>query len=172
MSAARLRILAGLQRRLRVPARSFSTPARELEGGDQAGTLPSKKQRDPGVPEQTSRSTPPELMQAPNRAEVWAVSQNPRSKAKSASKGRIGAGLGPREEAIWFSDPETGAWHPLSGQRWAGARHLLERSRFLDPGVSVNAPLKVQEGERALERALPGPPTLISPFAAAFAFRI
>ncbi len=76
MSASRFRAAHRLSQQLRLSQRTFASTARQLDS-----TAVSTTNRE-GIPETTDASgQPTETMQAPNRHDIWARSQQPRSKA-------------------------------------------------------------------------------------------
>ncbi|KAK1769347.1 hypothetical protein QBC33DRAFT_513561 [Phialemonium atrogriseum] len=81
MSASRLRSMQRLSRQLALSQRAFATTARQLEAGP---AVPAKKAET--APQVTEGPAPTEVKQAPNRADIWAPSQRPRSKAMTGPR--------------------------------------------------------------------------------------
>ncbi|TPX14344.1 uncharacterized protein E0L32_005540 [Thyridium curvatum] len=98
MSATRLRAAYRLPQQLRLAQRSFATTGRQLE--QQSTTVPAESNSPrnpdnaPGAAVADPAAQPPaHIDQAPNRAGIWARSQQPRDKAMT----------GPRFEQTDFS---------------------------------------------------------------------
>lgn len=70
-----------LSRQLALSQRAFATTARQLEAGP---AVPAKKAET--APQVTEGPAPTEVKQAPNRADIWAPSQRPRSKAMTGPR--------------------------------------------------------------------------------------
>ncbi|EJT81383.1 hypothetical protein GGTG_01364 [Gaeumannomyces tritici R3-111a-1] len=88
MSGTSLRAARQLASRARLSARGFAVSARQL---DSAAAVATPKETAPQTTDPSAQPT--EVLQAPNRTDVWARSQKPRSKAMT----------GPRFEQTDFS---------------------------------------------------------------------
>lgn len=75
MSTASLRTLGGLTRRVRVPARAFTTTARQFEAATQNS-----------VPVEAEVDSKAISQQAPNRVGIWARGQRARTQAMTGPR--------------------------------------------------------------------------------------
>ncbi|CAI4219524.1 unnamed protein product [Parascedosporium putredinis] len=75
MSTASLRTLGGLTRRVRVPARAFTTTARQFEAATQNS-----------VPVEAEADSKAISQQAPNRVGIWARGQRARAQAMTGPR--------------------------------------------------------------------------------------
>jgi hypothetical protein len=139
MSATRLRGVQRLSRQLALPQRSFATTARQFEAG---GAVPAKKTETAPQAAETPAKTDV-AKQAPNRAEIWAPSQRPRSQAMT----------GPRFEQTDFDLQVRGKTTPHATEPADTQRCCEERRRELEANLMVFFPAATIRSDRTHPQA-------------------
>lgn len=93
MSASRLRAAKSISRQLAASRRTFAVTARQSEAGNTGNYAGVNKSKTPakttdGKPQVTpvGSETGTEILQAPNRADIWSRSQRPRSQAMTGPR--------------------------------------------------------------------------------------
>ncbi|RKU44226.1 hypothetical protein DL546_005373 [Coniochaeta pulveracea] len=93
MTATRLRAVKSVARQLAIPRRTFAVTSRQCEAGNTGNYAGENQSKAPAVTTDGKPQVTPvgsdkgtEILQAPNRAEIWSRSQRPRAEAMTGPR--------------------------------------------------------------------------------------